>query len=417
MDTQTILYILLLLTAGGFIALYLKNPKQDTTGMDQSIQRLESALKELSSVLREENMQNRREAREGDKVLREEVNASIKNYGDSMDKRLFQINSMVERQLQSMQKDNSDKLEKMRMTVDEKLHATLERRLGESFKLVSDRLELVHKGLGEMQTLASGVGDLKKVLTNVKTRGTWGEVQLKSLLEQVLTIEQYEENIPTKAGSRDRVEFAIKLPSKDEKVPYIYIPVDAKFPVEDYQRLVQAQEKADLVEVEVASKALEVRIKGMAKDIADKYLDPPYTTDFGVLYVPTEGLYAEVTQKRGLTETLQRQYRVVVCGPNTISAFLNSLQMGFRTLAIEKRSSQVWEILGAVKNEFGKFGDLLEKTQKKLQEASNTIESAAKKSRTIERRLGTVHELPEGKATVTEELLTEAPQTLLPDME
>lgn len=417
MDTQTLLYILLLITAGGFIALYLKNPKQDTSRSEQAIERLENALKDVSSALREENMQNRREAREGDKVLREEINASIKNYGDSMDKRLFQITSMVERQLQSMQKDNSEKLEKMRMTVDEKLHATLERRLGESFKLVSDRLELVHKGLGEMQTLASGVGDLKKVLTNVKTRGTWGEVQLKSLLEQVLTIDQYEENIATKKNSRDRVEFAIKLPSKDEKVPNIFIPIDAKFPVEDYQRLVQAQEKADVVEVEAASKALEIRMKGMAKDIADKYLDPPYTTDFGILYLPTEGLYAEVTQKRGLTETMQRQYRVVVCGPNTISAFLNSLQMGFRTLAIEKRSSQVWEILGAVKTEFGKFGDLLEKTQKKLQEASNTIDSAARKSRTIERRLGNVQELPDAPSTSSEELLTETPQSLLPDMD
>ena len=417
MDVQTLLYILLLITAGGFVALFLKPSRQDTSATDQALQRLESNLKDIAAALRDENMQNRKEAREGDKVLREEIGASIKNYGDSMDKRLFQITSMVERQLLSMQKDNSEKLEKMRMTVDEKLHATLERRLGESFKMVSDRLELVHKGLGEMQTLASGVGDLKKVLTNVKTRGTWGEVQLKNLLEQLLTNEQYEENFPTKKSSRDRVEFAIKLPSKDDKVPYIYIPIDAKFPVEDYQRLVQAQEQADLEEVETASKALEVRIKAMAKDISEKYLDPPYTTDFGILYLPTEGLYAEVTQKRGLTETLQRQYRVVVCGPNTISAFLNSLQMGFRTLAIEKRSSQVWEILGAVKTEFGKFGDLLEKTQKKLQEASNTIDSAARKSRTIERRLGNVHELQDSQKTPTQDLLSETPQTLLPDME
>jgi DNA recombination protein RmuC len=310
--------------------------------------------------------------------------------------RLERIRETVDTKMQLLQKDNSEKLEKMRMTVDEKLQSTLEKRLGESFKLVSDRLEQVHKGLGEMQTLASGVGDLKRVLTNVKTRGTWGEVQLANLLEQILTIEQYDKNVATKNGSADRVEFAIKLPGKDDRVKQIWMPIDAKFPIEDYQRLITAQENGSVEDVETLTKALENRIKSEAKDIFTKYIDPPYTTDFALLYLPIEGLYAEVTQRRGLAESLQRQYRVIVCGPNTIAALLNSLQMGFRSLAIEKRSSEVWSVLGAIKTEFGKFGDLLEKTHDKLKQASNTIEDATRKSRTIERKLGRVQELPSG---------------------
>jgi len=252
----------------------------------------------------------------------------------------------------------------------------------------------VHKGLGEMQTLAAGVGDLKKVLTNVKTRGTWGEVQLGSLLEQIMTSGQYEKNVAVKKRSAERVEFAIKLPNgPDEETP-LWLPIDAKFPVEDYQRLIAAREVGDLVLIESASKDLVTRIKGEAKDIRDKYIAPPETTDFGILYLPTEGLYAEITQRPGLQEQLQRDYRVMVAGPNTVAALLNSLQMGFRTLAIEKRSSEVWQILGSVKSEFGKFGDMLDKTHKKLQEASNTIESAASKSRTIERKLDKVQDLP-----------------------
>jgi DNA recombination protein RmuC len=293
-----------------------------------------------------------------------------------------------------MQKGNEEKLEVMRATVDEKLHATLEKRLGESFKIVSERLESVHKGLGEMQNLAAGVGDLKKVLTNVKTRGTWGEVQLGGLLEQILTASQYEKNVAVKKRSAERVEFAIKLPNgPDDRTP-LWLPIDAKFPVEDYQRLVAAREAADVVAIEAVSKELVIRIKAEAKDIRDKYIAPPETTDFGILYVPTEGLYAEITQRDGLQELLQRDYRVMVAGPNTIAALLNSLRMGFQTLAIEKRSSEVWQILGAVKQEFGKFGDMLEKTHKKLQEASTTIESAATKSRTIERKLDKVQDLP-----------------------
>jgi DNA recombination protein RmuC len=320
--------------------------------------------------------------------------SSLEQVSKNNDEKLERVRAVVENRLQLMQKDNNEKLEVMRATVDEKLHATLEKRLGESFKLVSDRLESVHKGLGEMQTLAAGVGDLKKVLTNVKTRGTWGEVQLGSLLDQIMTPAQYEKNVAVKKRSGERVEFAIKLPNgPDEETP-LWLPIDAKFPVEDYQRLVAAREVGDLALIESVSKDLVTRIKGEAKDIRDKYIAPPETTDFGILYLPTEGLYAEITQRPGLQELLQRDYRVMVAGPNTVAALLNSLQMGFRTLAIEKRSSEVWQILGSVKNEFGKFGDLLDKTHKKLQEASNTIESAASKSRTIERKLDKVQDLP-----------------------
>lgn len=383
----------------------------DTTAMEHSID-------DIKKSLREENSINRKEGRDSEKAIREELNNSIKNFGDSLDKRLAElmnkneirlekIRETVDNKMEQLQKDNSEKLEKMRMTVDEKLQSTLEKRLGESFKLVSDRLEQVHKGLGEMQTLASGVGDLKRVLTNVKTRGTWGEVQLANLLEQLLTNEQYEKNVATKQGSADRVEFAIKLPGKDERIKQIWMPIDAKFPIEDYQRLITAQEKGSVEEVEILTKALENRIKSEAKDIYTKYIDPPYTTDFAILYLPIEGLYAEVTQRRGLAETLQRQYRVIVCGPNTIAALLNSLQMGFRTLVIEKRSSEVWSILGAVKTEFGKFGDLLEKTNEKLKQASNTIDDAARKSRTIERKLNKVQELPSGAPPEAQNLINE----------
>ncbi len=279
------------------------------------------------------------------------------------------------------------------------MHATLEQRLGESFKLVSERLELVHKGLGEMQTLASGVGDLKKVLTNVKTRGTWGEIQLGNLLEQILSPEQYAKNVATKLGSNDRVEFAIKLPGKERDGEVVWLPLDAKFPQEDYQRLVEAAEQANVALVDETGKMLEARIKNEAKSIKEKYLDPPRTTDFAILFLPTEGLYAEIIRRIGLTDLLQREYRVTVAGPTTLAAILNSLQMGFRTLAIEKRSSEVWSLLGAVKTEFGRFGEILDKTQKKLQEASNTIETASRRSRAIEQKLKDVQQLPSTDAT------------------
>jgi DNA recombination protein RmuC len=299
----------------------------------------------------------------------------------------------LEQQLGRLQQDNAAKLEQMRQTVDEKLHATLEQRLSESFKQVSERLELVHKGLGEMQSLAAGVGDLKKVLSNVKNRGVMGEVQLAALLEQILTPEQYETNVATRPGSRDRVEFAIKLPGRDGDGP-VWLPLDAKFPTEDYQRLQEAQDAADPAAVEVAAKALETRIRLEARTIAEKYLAPPATTDFGLLYLPFEGLYAEVLRRPGLFEALQRDFRVTVCGPTTLSALLNSLQMGFRTLAIEKRSSEVWQVLGAVKSEFGRFGEVLANTKRQLQTVANSIDAAETRTRQIERKLKDVEALP-----------------------
>ncbi|HXZ07355.1 MAG TPA: DNA recombination protein RmuC, partial [Paraburkholderia sp.] len=285
----------------------------------------------------------------------------------------------------------------------EKLHATLEQRLGESFKQVSDRLEQVHRGLGEMQTLAAGVGDLKKVLTNVKTRGTWGEMQLEALLEQLLTADQYAKNVATIPRSGDRVEFAIKLPGRQDSgdgaaLP-VWLPIDAKFPREDYERLLEAQDRADPVAVEEASRALEARIRAEARTIAEKYVSPPHTTDFALLFLPTEGLYAEILRRPGLTDLLQRDYRVTIAGPTTLTALLNSLQMGFRTLAIEKRSSEVWQVLGAVKTEFGKFGDVLAKTKSQLETVTRSIEQAEVRTRAMNRKLRDVEALPGEQAT------------------
>jgi DNA recombination protein RmuC len=299
----------------------------------------------------------------------------------------------INERLGEIQQDNAKKLEDMRKTVDEKLQSTLEERLGASFKIVSERLEQVHRGLGEMQSLASGVGDLKRVLTNVKTRGTWGEIQLEAMIEQVLTANQYAKNMATRPGSSERVEFAIRFPGRDEDCP-VWLPIDAKFPMEDYQRLIEAQDQADLTAIEQAGKALENRIRLEAKTIADKYLEPPHTTDFAVLYLPTEGLYAEVIRRPGLADSLQRDHRVTLAGPTNLLALLNSLQMGFRTLAIEKRSSEVWQVLGQVKTEFGKFGAVIEATEKKLQEASNKFSEVGRRKRAIDRSLKEVEALP-----------------------
>ena len=324
------------------------------------------------------------------------------------------LRGSVEARLGAIQANNASQLEEMRKTVDEKLHATLEQRLGDSFKLVSERLELVHKGLGEMQSLAAGVGDLKKVLSNVKTRGTWGEVQLEALLDQVLTAEQYEKNVATRPNSNERVEFAIRLPGRDESRP-VWLPIDAKFPMEDYQRLVDAQERADPLAVELAAKALEMRLRDEAKKIRDKYIEPQYTTDFALLYLPTEGLYAEALRRAGLADGLQRDFRISIAGPTTLAALLNSLQMGFRTLAIEKRSSEVWGVLGAIKTEFGKFGEALDATRKKLEQATKSIESAGVRTRQIERKLKGVEALPmdeaQAKLGVLEEMdLPDSPE-------
>ncbi|MBI3374524.1 MAG: DNA recombination protein RmuC [Betaproteobacteria bacterium] len=315
----------------------------------------------------------------------------------SNERRFDALRLTVEQQLAKIQLDNASKLELIRATVDEKLHATLEQRLSASFQQVSERLEQVHKGLGEMHTLAAGVGDLKRVLTNVKTRGTWGEVQLGALLEQVMTPAQYEKNVATRPGSKDRVEFALRLPGP-ESGP-VWLPIDAKFPLEDFQRLQEAQDAANPEGVEAASKALEMRIRLEAKTIREKYIEPPATTDFALLYLPVESLYAEALRRPGLFDLLQREFRVTLAGPTTLTAILNSLQMGFRTLAIEKRSSEVWALLGAVKNEFGRFGEVLANTKRQLQSVANSIDAAETRTRQIERKLKDVEALPGAEGT------------------
>jgi DNA recombination protein RmuC len=302
------------------------------------------------------------------------------------------LRATVGEQLGLLRSENAAKLDQMRATVDEKLQGTLEKRLGESFRLVSERLEAVHQGLGEMQTLAAGVGDLKRVLSNVKTRGAWGEVQLGALLDQILVPSQYLANAATGDGN-ERVEFAIRLPGRDEGAE-VLLPIDAKFPVEDYERLQAAAEAADQQALAEAGRALEQRIRQCARDISTKYVNPPHTTDFAILFLPTEGLYAEVTRRPGLADAIQREHRVTIAGPSTLTALLNALQMGFRTLAIQQRSSEVWQVLGAVKTEFGKFGPVLEKVKKKLQEASNTIDQAGVRERAIQRRLRRIEAVP-----------------------
>ncbi|MEE9495166.1 MAG: DNA recombination protein RmuC [Desulfobacterales bacterium] len=376
-------------------------------------------------MVRDEFGRNRQESAGSARLAREEIGSTLKYSSDSQLKQLREIAGMqkdqldsfskqllemtklneekletmrntVETQLRTLQEDNNRRLEQMRAVVDEKLQSTLEKRLADSFKQVSERLEQVYKGLGEMRSLATGVGDLKKVLTNVKTRGTWGEIRLSHILEQILTPDQYEVNVATKKASSERVEFAIKLPGQDpHKEKIVWLPIDSKFPQEDYQRLRDAQESADKVLAEKSVKNLEARIKVEAKAIREKYIDPPNTTDFGIMFLPIEGLYAEVLRRPGLCDNLQRDYRIVVTAPTTLAALLNSLQMGFRTLAVEKRSSEVWELLGAVKTQFSKFGEVLAKTKKKLQEASNTIDQAEVRTRVIERKLSKVQELPQ----------------------
>lgn len=423
---ESLSIILLVLVAGAVTMLVLllkRSPNTKLLQFENQLSSLEKNQERTERTLKEEIAKNREETTSNSKQLREEVSHSLKSLNDSLLKQMTGISELqegrfntfssqlanltqtneqklekmretVEERLKLLQEDNTKKLDKMRETVDEKLHATLERRLGESFKLVSERLEMVHKGLGEMQNLAVGVGDLKKVLSNVKTRGILGEIQLCNILEQILTTEQYAKNVATKKGSREHVEFAIKLPGKADSGEVVYLPLDAKFPREHYDALIAAHEHGDPAAAEEAAKLLEGNIKKFAKDIKDKYIDPPHTTDFGIMFLPVEGLYAEVVRRPGLIETLQRDFKIIITGPTTLAALLNSLQMGFRTLAIEKRSSEVWMLLSAVKTEFGKFGDILEKTRKKLDEARNTVADAASKSRTIEKKLKNVQELP-----------------------
>jgi len=331
----------------------------------------------------------------------EKIRATLENSLDktraTMENNMERTRQTMENKLKALQEDNAKKLEEMRATVDEKLQSSVEKRFNDSFKLISDRLEQVHKGLGEMQTLASGVGDLKKVLTNVKTRGNLGEIQLGAILEEIFAADHYEHNAIVKPGSQERVEYVIKLPGRNDDNQSLLLPIDSKFPNEDYQRLLEAYDNvADLDprQVDAIGKQFEAAVKKSARDIREKYINPPITTDFAILFVPTEGLYAEILRRAGLFETLRRDLKVTVVGPTNLVAFLNSLQMGFRTLAIEKRSSEVWEILGAVKTEFGNFSVILDKTRKKLQEATNTIDRAGVRTRAIERQLRKVQELP-----------------------
>jgi len=329
------------------------------------------------------------------------VSARVKDLSDSNVERLEKVRETLDQRIKGLQESNEKKLDQMRQTVDEKLQSTLEKRLTESFKVVSENLEAVQRGLGEMQTLAAGVGDLKRVLTNVKSRGMWGEVQLGALLEDVLTVDQYEQNVRVSDTSRETVEYAIRLPGRDVEDPQsvVWLPIDAKFPQEDYQRLLDASDAGDPECVRASSDALVRRLHASAKDIHDKYVIPPMTTDFAVMFLPTEGLYAELLRKPGQVEELQRKYRVVVAGPTTLAALLTSLRMGFRTLAIEKRSSEVWNVLAAVKTEFGKFGDVLGTLKRQLQAASNTIDKTGARTRAMERRLRSVEELPVEQAS------------------
>lgn len=415
-----------------FILVIIKRKPEDFEAkFKEYFAAIEGRIANIEASVKKEISENRKESTGNSKLAREELGASLKDYGDSLSKTMAGIAGMqkdqldsfskqllemtrlneekleamritIENRLSAMQEENSKKLEQMRATVDEKLQTTLETRLGESFKQVSERLEQVYMGLGEMRILATGVGDLKKVLTNVKTRGTWGEIQLGAILEQILSPDQYEANVATKKNSQERVEFAIKLPGQDPLDHHVvWMPIDAKFPQEDYQRLMDAQEAADKDLADKSLKNLENRIKAEAKNIREKYIDPPNTTDFAIMFLPIEGLYAEVIRRPGLCDTLQREYRVVVTGPTTLAALLNSLQMGFRTLAIEKRSSEIWVLLGSIKTEFGKFGAILAKTKKKLDEAAKTIDDAETRTRAIERSLRSVHETPPESPVLT----------------
>ena len=403
----------------------------DWTSLVGKLDALRDAQERTDRSLRDEMARSRAETQSQSQQERTELAGSLTSFGDSVqtrmtdiakmqndqmesfarqlslltasnEKKMEDIRLMVDEKLRQIQEDNTRQLDRMRETVDEKLQSTLEKRLGESFRQVSERLEQVHQGLGDMRTLAAGVGDLKKVLTNVKSRGTWGEVQLGALLEEILSPDQYLKNVRIQESGGDFVEFAIRLPGQgDSPTESVLIPVDAKFPVEDYSRLMEAQERADAPAAEDAVRQLEASIKKAARDISQKYLAPPKTTDFGIMFLPSEGLYAEVIRRTELVQHLQREYRIVISGPSTFAAFLNSLQMGFRTLAIQKRSGEVWKVLGEVKSAFGRFGESLEAVRKRLDQASSSVDDAQKKTRTLAGKLKAVESLSDTPAEIT----------------
>ena len=384
------------IVGGGLVAVILFFTRRGG-GADEKllskIELFERAQERGERMLREEMSRGREESAGAAKTQREELGTSLES-----------VRSIVDLRLKELQEDNAKQIDKMRATVDEKLQGTLEKRLGESFKLVSDRLEQVHQGLGAMQQLASDVGGLQKVLSNVKMRGGWGEVQLGALLEQVLTPDQFARNVKTREESGEHVEFAIKLPGDENGAP-VWLPIDAKFPTEDYQRLLAAQDQGDVAAIEDAMKSLETQLKRSAKDICQKYINPPRTTDFALMFLPTEGLYAEAIRRIGLAEQVQRDCRVVFAGPTTLAALLNSLQMGFRTLAIQKRSSEVWNLLSTVKTEFGKFGEALSAVKEKLDQASRHVDNVAVRSRAITKKLRDVEELPSNPQPLLKNLI------------
>jgi DNA recombination protein RmuC len=392
-----LLYLILGLVIGGLLAaIILFLSKRDGISSSSEVQtELIRRLEMLDRGLRDEFFRNREEGATVAKNQREELNKSLEG-----------VRAIVDLRLKEIQQDNSKQIDKMRATVDEKLQGTLEKRLGESFKLVSDRLEQVHKGLGAMQQLASDVGGLQRVLTNVKTRGGWSEWQLGVLLEEMLTPEQFAKNMKTRDDTDERVEFAIRLPGDDNGAP-VWLPIDAKFPMEHYERLAAAQEKGDVGAIEAAIKTLETQLKRCAKDICDKYINPPKTTDFALLFLPSEGLYAEAIRRVGLVQNLQRDCRVTFVGPTTLAALLNSLQMGFRTLAIQKRSSEVWNLLAGVKTEFGKFGEALSAVRDKLDQAARKMEDVDVRSRALTKKLRDVEELPSNPQPMLKDLLGE----------
>jgi DNA recombination protein RmuC len=392
------LYALIGLIAGAGIGALVfalaRRGRKDDAELIQRLELLERAQERGERLIREEMGRSREENANAAKTQRGELTASLES-----------VRGIVDLRLKQLQEDNTGQLEKMRATVDEKLQGTLEKRLGESFKLVSERLEQVHQGLGAMRQLASDVGGLQKVLANVKTRGGWGEVQLGNLLEQVLTADQYSKNVQTRDETAERVDFAIKLPGDENGAP-VWLPIDSKFPTEDYQRLLAAQDKGDADSIEGAMKGLETQLRKSAKDICAKYINPPRTTDFALMFLPTEGLYAEAIRRVGLVEQVQRDCRVIFAGPTTLAALLNSLQMGFRTLAIQKRSSEVWNLLAGVKTEFGKFGEALSSVKDKLEQAARKMEDVDVRSRAISKKLRDVEELPDNPQPMLPELLS-----------
>ena len=386
-----LLYLLVGLIGGGLVVAVVVLLRR--RGNQSAATELAKRLETIDRSLRDEFSRNREEAGAAAKNQREELTKSLEN-----------VRSVVDSRLRQLQEDNATQIDKMRATVDEKLQGTLEKRLGESFKLVSERLEQVHQGLGAMQQLASDVGGLQLVLTNVKTRGGWSEWQLGILLEEMLTPDQFAKNIKTRDDTDERVEFAIKLPGDENSAP-VWLPIDAKFPMEHYERLAAAQENGDTAAVEAAMKTLETQLKRCAKDICEKYINPPKTTDFALLFLPSEGLYAEAIRRIGLVQNVQRDCRVTFVGPTTLAALLNSLQMGFRTLAIQKRSSEVWNLLATVKTEFGKFGEALSAVKEKIDQASRKMEDVDVRSRAITKKLRAVEELPSNPQPLLRDLL------------